>query len=349
MNITNQILFCVDLKSNDKFLISRTPLLSRHLFLPVLFVLSGFIFANVGFAQCRADSVITYSNINGKNEITSIEYFSYDLKDSLVSARLVTFQQEKATPVYENKLYYSKVKGNHVVVFEISKWASDRAAFVPAARTTRTYSKKGVLLSELNENPVALKGEGVVEALFEAESKTQYNYSSTGDLVSKVFFRWNKTLKIWVNESKISYEYNQEFMTKSTTLEWDSLENKWISTWRNEFSYNDDNSLAETITYQFDNLAWIPETRTSYGIDTVQRIKGNIVQKWNGSKRGWDNKFYYVFKLNEKGLTDTEVHLSWSGKEWLVDLTFFYSYNESGQLIQVMDKNKEIIVDRFCN
>lgn len=294
---------------------------------------------NLAYGQCKADSVVSYRVVAGQREIAGIEYFSYDTKDSLINTKFIDYQNGIPTPVYEAVISYSKSKGKILITFENSNWDPERAYFSPTFTTVKTYSKKGLLLSEVNSNG---------DLLISTDSKIQYSYNDLGELINYELHRWHPVKRMWVIESMISYSYQNGKMSESITSVWDTVGQTLNQSWRTDFIYNADLSLAENTTYQFNNNVWIPDSKTTYGYDTSQNVKGNVVQKWNGAKGGWDNKFYYVFKLNEKGQTDAEIHLSWSGTDWVIDLTFFYVYNESGQLIQILNDKKEIMIDRFC-
>ena len=310
----------------------------------VLFV-SGCLFlygSNTAVAQCKSDSVVTYQVVGDNRVVASVEYFTYDLKDSLLTNRLIEYQNGKAFPLYENKYSYSKLKGNTVISYENCKWVAERAIFKPVVKVTRTYSKSGLLISELHDDLSTEPNPANVD------TKIEFGYSKAGDLISNLLSRWNSATNTWVGESHVAYEYKDGLMTESTTSDWDSSSQDWKAKWRSDYVYDTKKTLLETVSYRFENYAWIPETRTYYGLDSAQAIKGVIVQKWNGAKRGWDNQSYYVMKLNAQEQTDTEIHLSWSGKEWIVDLTFFYIYNEQGQVVQILNDKKEVMVDRFC-
>jgi hypothetical protein len=296
---------------------------------------------NSAQAQCKADSIVNYRVIAGNREIASIEYFEYDLNDSILSNKLIEYYSGKAMPLYENKFTYSKVKGNTVVSYENAGWDASKAVFKPVVKVTHTYSKKGVLISEIHDD---LKG----GASNGNDAKIDYTYTPAGLVLTNLLSRWSVAANSWMGESLVEYEYENNLMARSTTSEWDSLSQNWKAKWRTDYVYDNTNTLSETVAYKFENYAWIPDQRTYYGYDSAQAVKGTIVQKWNGGKRGWDNQSYYVQKLNTKGQVETEVHLSWSGKDWVVDLTFHYVYNELGQLIQILNDKREVMVDRFC-
>lgn len=310
----------------------------------ILFVFGwmALIESNSAQAQCKSDSVVTYQVVGEMRVIASVEYFTYDLKDSLLTNRLIEYQNGKAFPLYENKYSYSKLKGNTVISYENCKWVPERAIFKPVVKVTRTYSKSGLLISELHDDLAAEVNPANLD------TKIDFGYTKTGDLISNLLSRWNSATNSWIGESYVAYEYRNGLMIESTTSDWDSSSQNWKAKWRSDYVYDENETLLETVSYRFENYAWIPDTRTYYGLDSAQALKGVIVQKWNGAKRGWDNQSYYVMKLNDKEQTDTEIHLSWSGKEWVVDLTFFYIYNEHGQVIQILNDKKEIMVDRFC-
>lgn len=308
-------------------------------------LLLGCLFAvglNTAQAQCKSDSIVTYQVIGSKRVIASVEYFTYDLKDSLLTNRLIEYQSGKALPLYENKYSYSKVKGNTVITYENCAWVPERAIFRPVVKVTRTYSKTGLLISELHDDLSTESNPAYVD------TKIDFGYNKAGDLISNLLSRWNSTTNSWIGESHVAYQYEDGLMTVSTTSDWDSTSQDWKAKWRSDYTYDANKTLLESVSYEFENNAWIPDTRNYYGVDSSQAIKGIIVQKWNGAKRGWDNQSYYVMKLNEKEQTDAEVHLSWSGKEWVVDLTFYYVYNEQGQVVQILNDKKEVMVDRFC-
>ncbi|MBI3135216.1 MAG: DUF3836 domain-containing protein [Bacteroidetes bacterium] len=291
------------------------------------------------FSQCKADSVITYRIVNGINHVASIEYYVFDEKDSLVKTTLVEMQAGKAQPICEVAYRYFKSGAGPCIEAESRTWNPDRGVYKATSKHTTVYSKKGLVISDKYDRV----GNAVV-----AESELNYTYNKSGQLQKKELRYWNEGAGKWVNESMITFTYLNGLQTESFSYVWDSTQQKWANDWRTVFSYDSLNELSETVSYQFKNAAWVPDSRTVYGKEPDKPVKWNIVQEWNGTKENWTNKYYYIFQQDEKGFTQKEIHLDWAGKEWQINMTFQYVYNDAGLLVQILNSSNQVMMDRFC-
>jgi len=296
------------------------------------------------FSQCKADSAINYQIIGGQHEIGSIEHYWYDENDSLTSETIQEYQNSIPGISYHRNIKRKKVKGNLEVTTAFEVWTT-RVTWSSYTQEIAIY-RKGKLISQTYSDHKMLDN-GSSENVNQA--KNVYAYDKNGHLTEQIFSIWNVKDSQWKNQSKIATTFNENGLRDETiTSEWDSTKNSWSNSWKNVFGYDSLNELSETITYQFMKGVWVPHSRTEYGIDPKDGLKFNVVQKWNGEKSKWVNEFYYIFQLNEEGKTKTEIHLSWTGKEWKIDLTYYYFYNENGEIYKIMNDNKQVIMERFC-
>jgi len=316
----------------------------KNSFIGVVFLASLFI-SNHGIGQCKADSVVTYRNVGGYFEVATVEYFSYDENDSLVFQDFFQYQNSKKSTVSQITIERKKVKGKWVVEKNSASWNSDQAVVNPVSKSISTYDKKGKLTSEVHQD-FKLIG---AQSNYINQSKFEYVYSKTGLLIEQTMSVWNVQKSSWQSDTKVSTTYNAANLSKETiTTIWDTTKNVWANSWKHEFGYDSLNVINEAITYKFIKGVWVPHARTEYGKDPKDPMKYNIVQKWHGDKNKWINEFYYIFQMDEFGKTKTEVHLSWTGKEWKIDLTVYYVYNDKGELSQILNENKQVIVEWFC-
>jgi len=290
-------------------------------------------------AQCKADSVFSYRMVGGKTEIASIEYFTFDANDSVVKKSFVEITEGKAQPVSELGIRYFKEGSNSCVEYETRTWVAERGIYRPDSRHTEIRNKKGLLMAEKYDK---------VGATVVAERESNYAYNKAGHLTSTEFKSWNEATKSWEMITRVNYFYEGDQQTHSITYAWDTVQNKWKEDWKIIFTYDSMNVLTETINYQVTNGAWVPRNRTVYGKEVDQPIYWNVVQEWNGAKENWSNQHYYLFQENEKGFTKQEVHLDWGETEWKINTSFQYVYNDSGMLIQILNENGQVMVDRFC-
>lgn len=301
--------------------------------------------SNVGFNQCKADSIITYRIVAGVSEISTIEYFRRDENDSLVSHDFMQFQNGQKISASQNTNEWKKVKGKWILEKNSASWTSDVNRTIPVTKSYLTYDKKGRLISEVYQN-YKLVGD---KSNYINQSKADYVYSKTGQLIDQLYWEWNPVKGAWQNQSKISNIYNEfNLTTESITSIWDTVKNVWANSWKNQFGYDSVQTMTETITYQYLKGVWVPHSRTEYGVDEKDPIKYHIVQKWNGEKSKWINEFYYIMQLDEKGKTKIEVHLLWAKTDWKIDLTVYYIYDENGNVKQLLNDKKQVIVEWFC-
>jgi len=312
----------------------------------ISFLIIAVLISNISFNQCKADSIITYRIVGGVSEIATIEYFKRDVNDSIISQDFIQFQNGKKASASQNTNEWKKVKGKWVLEKHSATWAAEELRIIPVTKSYSTYDKKLRLLSEVHQN-FKLIGE---QSNYINQSKVDYVYSKTGQLINQFYSVWNPAKSVWQNQSNIAHSYNEfNFKKETITSTYDTLQNFWTNSRKNEFGYDSLQKLTETITYQYIKDVWVPHSRVEYGVDTTSNMKYSVVQKWNGEKSKWINEFYYVMQLDETGKTKIEVHLSWAKTDWKIDLTVYYIYNEQGIMKQILNDKKQVIVEWFCD
>lgn len=292
----------------------------------------------VVLAQWKPDSVLNFVAFGDNSVIASIEYFKYNEKDSLVESNLVELNNNQKIPIHKHTYQYAKAKGGIAKIITILSYNSESKTYYPSFETTKLMNKTGRILSETN---VSFQKDGSKIN----ENKVLYSYNESGKITRSEFYRWNKQKAIWFIESTVDFKYSENF-EEVLFCEFDSISNKLIPQTRTEIFYNSNKTLNESIKYNFNKHTWMPVERSVYGYDTTLNIEGNIVQKFSLEKCGWENVFYYVKKKNKNNLVDTEIHMHWGDKDWLVDLTYYYEYNEQGDLLRLLNENKEILISR---
>jgi hypothetical protein len=301
---------------------------------------------------CRADSVLSYQLVLGNLQPAAIEYFTYDDNDSLIKSTVAMYVDGNLIPGTRTVIERKKSKGKWVVGTYMDSWIPGTDTYGQRSKVTNTYDKKGNLLSTVYADELIAVNAGEGSSSFSEGYKTHYSYNKSGQLVlqlSQVRDQLSAQNTEWTNGSKMTYTYNEQGEnTEITTLNWDMEKNNWHEAWRHNFSYDSLGVVSEMTTYEFINQAWVPKSRTEYGVDPSSGFKYTIVQKWDGAKSRWTNEFYYVMQLNELGKTKTEVHLSWTGKEWQITLTVHYEYNEAGEISRMLNDNNLVIMERYC-
>lgn len=312
--------------------------INKTIFLGViLFVLP----ASQSFSQCPADSVRTYSFIGGKGVLSDVEYFGFDDHDSISLSRMVSYHSGAPMPVFENRVERIKSGGNLLVRMTSAAWSAEKGTYIETARSSKNISRKGWVLSEQYENYKA--------GIWEMESQILYTYSKTGKLLEKNFLYMDAALNQLVNSVKLTFVYQGDLLTDTYTENWDPGLSVWKKDWKMTFEYDSLNYLRQTVTYQFLHEAWVPDSRTQYGRETDKMVRYNLIQKWNGGKANWENEFYNVFQLDENDRVKTEIHLSWDSKDWKIDQTLKFVYNEYGELYQILNGSDQLIQERFCH
>jgi hypothetical protein len=301
---------------------------------------------------CQADSVLSYQLILGNLQPAAIEYFTYDENDSLITSTMATFVDGRVIPGTRTVIERKKSKGKWIVAAYTDSWIPEANTYGLRSLATNRYDKKGNVLSTVYGDEVIAVNAGEGSSTFREGFKTLYSYNKSGQLVSQlsqVRLHQASGSDEWTNGTKMTYTYNElEQNTEIVTMNWNAEKNAWQEAWRNNFSYDSLGVLAETTTYEFITSTWVPRSRTEYGFDKTDGFKYTIVQKWDGTRSKWVNEFYYVMQLNELGKTKTEVHLTWSGKEWVITLTAHYQYNEAGEISRILNDNNLVIMDRYC-
>lgn len=289
-------------------------------------------------AQCQADSVFYYGVLYGVQTLEMAEYSTYDENDSLTKRTTIQFNQSGAQPLYEYS--YSRVRSKGTQVYEdMANWSADRGGYKATAIKMSEYNKKGQLVVERYE----LAGTKSIP-----QTELRYVYNKSGKLAVSILYQWDSISKTWQNSMYHLYQYDDTVLISWYAHTWDTVAQKWQNDWRHFFEYDSLGVLAQVSSYELSRDAWVPRSRTVYGVDPEKPVRWNVQQTWNGAAENWTNVSYYVFQLNEKKWVEKEIHLKWENKAWVLDATYQYLYTDDGKLRAILNDNGITLVERFC-
>jgi len=297
--------------------------------------------------MCLADSVITYRVLSNTREVASIEYFEFDQNDSLIKNVLIDVVGGIRTPVYLKEIARKKIKNQFHVEEVLKLWNAEKNSYSTYSKSVTVYDKKGVILSK-NYFDAVQKGSNPIE--FVPQSKTDYFYLKGGLLLFQESFVWDKAQGgSWKKTTKELFDYNELGQKLNVIfMEVDTASETLKETVKIYFTYDAAFQLKETIRYKIINGVWLPDERNSFGEFHDGPMTYHHVQYWRCDINDWDNSRYFVFQHGEDGRVESEVHLTWRNTEWKIDVSVFYGYDENGKLSQLLNENKQLVVQRFC-
>ncbi|MCF8307614.1 MAG: T9SS type A sorting domain-containing protein [Bacteroidales bacterium] len=171
------------------------------------------------------------------------------------------------------------------------------------------------------------------------DSKEFYLYNEDGYKEKKTHWNWTESLSTWQLSYKWEFSYNnQNKLTNREKSSW-NFATGWSRVRKNSIGYNNEGYENVTISYEWDsnNGEYVPQNKVEYTYPTNLDTSAvaNIIGYTYDSNA---ETFVYSYK-NEVEYTDfgawslfSQMFWDENNSEWVPDVKFQFSYNNSHQL-----------------
>jgi len=185
-------------------------------------------------------------------------------------------------------------------------------------RYTYTYDEQGKLLIKM------------VKRLLNEQWRNLYfeslNYDEFDNLELQLTKVWEADS--WVNSERISNEFIQNNLIKTTTVE--NWEGEWQFQTRDSFNWYPMGNMASHLEEIWDGEAWANQTYSIFIRDENEKLLNLTVQNWDGNN--WQNVGKAVNTYNSSGLNDSSFVMIWSENSWEHFYLYTYLYDGDQRL-----------------
>lgn len=163
-------------------------------------------------------------------------------------------------------------------------------------------------------------------------SRSFYEYDSNGQIESITYA--NYFIDQWLPWGRILNEYDSAGRHIATTgQDWEDIDGKWVNSWREEYSLNDQNEWLLVNYFEWDdfNQQWeLYERAIDITWLNFSEMKWLTVtlQLWEG--QSWENEAKGVSEYDVLQRLLTSTFQAWDGSGWLNDFRERYDYDSYG-------------------
>lgn len=254
--------------------------------------------------------------------------YNYDEKGNCIE--LISYKYENSTsndPIKENRITYEYNENNNPTIEIHSEWNSISQNWNPTIQYVNEYDASNRQYSnaiyQRNENGTAW--ECVIKNV-DAYDETEHTHSLESyigeganwigerkrvnyldekeNVISYISYTWDETYKLWNNEKKADYRYNNDLLQSFTQYDWN--QNAWEQETQATLEYDENRKIKSYVKYTWDaNYGWVVDTKSKF--DYTYDNQGNSLSEkeylWNDKLSDWEirleNRHTYDENNNE--------------------------------------------------
>ncbi|MBK7358246.1 MAG: T9SS type A sorting domain-containing protein [Saprospiraceae bacterium] len=170
------------------------------------------------------------------------------------------------------------------------------------------------------------------------EKKT-YTYNEHGNVLEISEFEWDASQSSWLNLFKNEFTYDQnQNLINSISYQGDQF--KWNKILNAEYIYNLSNQLQQVIRFNWDdsNLKWIFDTRDTLSYNQKNQIILVESYKWNENSKNWMMQYKAIEEYNAFDQLIQETGFEWeqSSRQWVNLFRSEWTFHPSGKIYQIL-------------
>jgi hypothetical protein len=158
--------------------------------------------------------------------------------------------------------------------------------------------------------------------------KNELSYENDTILLNEVLYLWNSIDDLWTVYQQSIYTYTDNLKTGILTQEWTS--GIWVDDSRISFEYNSNNLITKELYQNWNGVAWVNYTQTLYSYDSSNLLTERLYQ--NYLNNNWANSRLYGYTFDGQGNNTVRLYKYWSYSTGLLtnnSYQYFYTYNSN--------------------
>ena len=277
----------------------------------LLVALSVLFFSKAQTTKHAVTQVDVYNTSTTPEYVKNTKTFSYDsygqeleyISTNFDSSGAITMQQKTEYSYYSNnllsqKVYYNYVSGNwvnnykevytynpdnEISILESSYWDTANSVWVANLKDEFFYNTDGTLDYTIKYSYDAANSVWIIA------QKKVYTYVSSTNLVSlEETFAWDTATSTYFAVTRKNYTYDSNYNNTLEIFEYfDTSSSLWVNSSKtsNAFDANDD--LIETISYYWQNNAWVPGIKSIYTRNSVGSVTLSEAYNYDSVAQTW--------------------------------------------------------------
>ena len=167
--------------------------------------------------------------------------------------------------------------------------------------------------------------------------KEIFSYDSTGNIVLRVYYRWNKEIKDWEEGSKYENMYGANRKQTTFGYRWNNATNEWEKNSKHEYAYDDNGIQIIHIIYEWDNAINDWTKPTSFKYEYAYNDEEQLIEKIEFVKKAtntWGKSYKCEYTYDTNNLI-IENFYEWGFYDWINTSQTQFKYDTNGNKIYV--------------
>ncbi|HOO19146.1 MAG TPA: DUF3836 domain-containing protein, partial [Paludibacteraceae bacterium] len=150
----------------------------------------------------------------------------------------------------------------------------------------------------------------------------------------------NFTSKNFLQKAKNAYNVRAEIKQRLDSVvyvERDENTNEWLTSYKNEYAYDERGNLILEAWYHWDSDTerWEGDYKSEYIYDENRNCISEAGYDWDSDTEQWEGDCKYEYTYDERGSLILKAYYRWDSdtEQWEVYYKYEYTYDERGSLI----------------
>ncbi len=165
-----------------------------------------------------------------------------------------------------------------------------------------------------------------------------FEYDLTGNVIVELNQRWFEG--VWENKDQYKFLWKYDASNKKiggTRQNW--KDGKWVNFQEYTFKYNASLNLQTELVENYDGavkakdgtLAKLKDELNTYTYDEKGYVNGRLHQRWNESKKAWENRSRLVYGNDESGNQLSETNEVYNNGTWVGEQNITRAMHANGK------------------
>jgi hypothetical protein len=254
-----------------------------------------------------------------------------ELKDSTV---IYSYNSSTdSLPVFKSTYEYDE-SGNNTVYYSYN-WDASNNIWDLSRKIEYGYDDQANHILTLYYNRDETTGS------WEPTNKTEHTYDTEGNHIRYIKYRWDTDSTDWIYTEKSEILSSPvDTIIRSGYSIWDTINYEWIERSRQiSISTKDDLVMLRIDSVRDINTGtWILQTTEVYEYTAEGLLTSEERYSWVSDGSDSSGIFKYTYEYDEDARVTLQTFLDWDDENdnWFPEVQQFYSYNVTGQLVEVV-------------
>ena len=240
---------------------------------------------------------------------------SYDVNDFLTES--ISYAWENNDWVNVMKMEYTNNGSGNPTEMLTYLWDTYNLEWILMFKDTYTYN--GLWVTEILT-------EMWMVTQWINNSKTEYSYDGSGNIIEILDIAWDFMTNVWVNVRITNRTYVNDLITEELIKLWENGD--WVNEYNSFWTYNGGTHYTEVLQKIWNNGQWLNYTRGTPTYNANWNVVEHLGEEWQNA--AWVNDILQLHTYDGNSNLTEIITQDWETNAWVNQMKMVYTYTGVG-------------------